>query len=212
LRVGDFKGTSYSVRELRRLYDFPETQDGTGQTVGIVELGGGYRDADLDTYFKSLGLPRPQILWVTADGTRNAPDAQTFGNDAQVELDVEIVGAIAPKARIVVYFASSSTGLGFVSAINAAVADRTNRPSVLVIGWGSPEHSEAWSTNSINAVDNALRDAALAGITVCAASGDVNQSASAKPNPEVVSFPASSPWVLAVGGTRLVSDGKTHRH
>jgi len=53
-------------------------------------------------------------------------------------LDIEVAGAIAPGAKIVVYFAPN-TDAGFLDAIAAAIHDTTNKPSVISISWGGPE-------------------------------------------------------------------------
>jgi len=55
----------FTTPELAKLYDMPANLDGTGQTIGIVELGGGFSDSDLDSYFAKLGIPKPQIEWIS---------------------------------------------------------------------------------------------------------------------------------------------------
>ena len=62
------------------------------------------------------------------------------GADAEVELDIEVAGTIAPGATIAVYFAPN-TEQGFIDAINVAIHDQ-NAPSVISISWGAPE--DAW--------------------------------------------------------------------
>src|ERR1700722_6510238 len=49
------------VPEIARLYHFPTRVDGNGQTIGILELGGGFEPKELDAYFKSVLLPAPKI-------------------------------------------------------------------------------------------------------------------------------------------------------
>ena len=68
---------------------------------------------------------------------------------------------------------------------------------------------DRWSQQSINAFNSLFHDAATLGITVCAASGDNGSSDGDDDGADHVDFPASSPWVLACGGTSLaLSDGK----
>ena len=57
-------------------------------------------------------------------------------------LDIEVVGAAAPAAQIVVYFAPN-TDQGFIDAVSTAVHDTTHKPSVVSISWGGPESSYA---------------------------------------------------------------------
>ncbi|MFK4445816.1 kumamolisin [Caballeronia udeis] len=192
--------TSYTPLDLARLYDFPGG-DGSGQCVGIIELGGGYSESDLSAYFSQLGVAQPNVVAVGVDQANNAPSGNPNGPDGEVTLDIEIVGAIVPGARIAVYFTANSDA-GFIDAVNRAVHDDTNKPSVISISWGGPETN--WTSQSQNAFDEVLQSAAALGVTVCAASGD-SGSGDGVANGDHVDFPASSPYVLACGGTHLLA-------
>jgi kumamolisin len=188
----------FEVPAISQIYNFPTRYDGTGQTIGILEFSGGYRPAEIAAYFASANLPVPHITDVSVEGATNTPGGLS---DAQVVLDVEIVGALTPKASIRVYF-SHFTETGFVAALNRAIADGV---SVISIGWGQSEIR--WNKNQIQAIDDALRLAAAKGVTVVVAAGDngvTNREQDGKPH---INFPASSPWVLAVGGTEVVASG-----
>ena len=119
-------------------------------------------------------------------------------------LDIEVSAAVAPGAKIVVYF-TPNTDQGFVDAISTAVHDSTNNPSVISISWGGPESS--WTQQAMNALDAACQSAAALGITITVASGDDGSTDGGKGNN--VDFPASSPHVLGCGGTKLVGHGTT---
>jgi kumamolisin len=193
----------FSVPQIAKLYDFPTEFDGKGQTIGLIELGGGYQDSDLDAYFTQLGLPKPKVTWISVKGAKNHPGTEA---DAQVTLDIEVAGAVAPGASIVIYFAPN-TNQGFLDAVKAAIADKTNRPSILTISWGSPEST--WALTSMQQMNDALQTAAKQGMTVVTAAGDGGVTDGVTDRRAHVDFPASSPWVLAVGGTRLTeSNGK----
>ncbi len=88
------------------------------------------------TYFAKLNIAKPSGTVVSVDGAKNSLAKNSFGPDTQVTLDIEIVGAVAPRAHIVVYFAPN-TDTGFLDAINRVVADSTNRPSVLSTSGGT---------------------------------------------------------------------------
>lgn len=148
------------------------------------------------------------MLAVPVDGAENLPTGSADGPDAEVMLDVEVVGAVAPGARIVVYFAPN-TSRGFLDAVLAAVHDGVRTPSVLSISWGAAEVD--WTSQSLRALDEAFRAAALLGVTVCTASGDDGSSDGVDDGRTHVDFPASSPHVLACGGTRLEGSGTTVR-
>ncbi|MCC4595042.1 S53 family peptidase [Xanthomonas campestris pv. phormiicola] len=193
----------YTPPQLADLYGFPQ-HDGAGQCVGLIALGGGYDRAQLAAYFAKLGVPMPQIVEVPLAGARNQRSGQTDKADIEVQMDVQIAGAIAPGAKHVVYFAPN-TDNGFLEAILNAVHDRVHAPDVIAISWGFSE--TLWTAQSREAYNRALAAAALMGITVCIASGDDGAS-DGQPGLNVC-FPASSPFVLACGGTRLQVDGQT---
>ena len=121
-------------------------------------------------------------------------------------LDIEVAGAVAPKAKIVVYF-TPNTSQGFLDAITQAVHDTVNKPSVISISWGGPEST--WTAQAIQQFDQAFQAAAALGITVCVAAGDNGSSDGVDDGQAHVDFPASSPNVLACGGTRLNANGTT---
>ncbi|CAM5222118.1 Pseudomonalisin [Castellaniella defragrans] len=194
---------SYLPTEVASLYDFPDSA-GAGQCVGLIELGGAYRAEDARAYFSALGLAAPEVTVVTADGAPTTPSGGPQGADGEVMLDVEIAGAVAPQARLVLYFAAN-TDAGFIQAFNSAVHDNQRKPSVISISWGGPEPS--WAPQSLRAFGEALQAAAMMGITVCAASGDSGASDGLSGG-DHVDFPASSPYVLACGGTRLEASAR----
>ncbi len=196
-------GTSYEPTAVATAYGFP-AGDGLGQCVAIIELGGGYKPADLDTYFSALKAGSPKVVAVSVDHAKNAPTGDSNGPDGEVMLDIEVIGAIAPAATMAVYFAPN-TDAGFLDAITQAIHDTANKPSIISISWGGPESS--WTQQAISAMDAALQEAAAMGITVCVASGDSGSSDGA--TGDNVDFPASSPHVLACGGTTLQAAGAT---
>jgi len=191
--------TSFTPLQIAGLYGFPAGK-GAGQCVAIIELGGGYASADLATYFAGLGVsPAPSVTAVSVDGGANSPTGEANGPDGEVMLDIEVVGAVAPGASIVVYFAPN-TDAGFIDAVTTAAHDAAHKPSVISISWGGPESS--WTAQSQTALDQALQAASAMGVTVCVASGD-NGSGDGVSRGDHVDFPASSPYALACGGTSL---------
>jgi kumamolisin len=190
--------------QVASLYDFPAGTDGTGQTIAIVELGGGYNQSDLDTYFSGLGLATPSVTAVSVDGGSNSPGQPA---DGEVELDIEVAGAVAPKAAQLVYFAPN-TDQGFINAIAQAV-HTTPPPIVVSISWGQSE--DQWSAQSRTSMDGVFADAAALGVTVCVAAGDNGSSDDPNSTSGVhCDFPASSPHALACGGTKLIGDLSTN--
>lgn len=192
---------SFTPPQLARLYNYPADRTGKGQTIALIELGGGYRTADIRAYFTSIGLKAPSVKAVLVDGGKNAP-SNANGADGEVMLDIEVAGGIAPGANIVVYFAPN-TDQGFLDAITTALHDVRNKPSVISISWGSAEKS--WTPQALNSFNQAFQSAAALGVTICAAAGDTGSDDSVGDKLAHVDFPASSPFVLACGGTKLVT-------
>ena len=189
--------------ELASLYDFP-SGDGAGQTLGILEFGGGYFADDLASFCQSAGVsPVPSVSVVSVD---HASTKARDGAEGEVMLDVEVVAGVCPKAKIVVYF-SSFTTKGWVDAVDAVVHDSQHNPSVLSISWGDSEDNAGWSAAAIRQVSESLQEAALLGITVCVAAGDDGSDDQVGDGRAHVDYPASDPNVLGVGGTRLRRKG-----
>jgi kumamolisin len=149
-------------------------------------------------------------------GKKNAIDAAKGGSSGssgladvllstiETTMDVELVGAFAPGAEIVVYFASSSEQ-GVYHALTTALADKKHRPTVLSLSWGEQESS--WSPKYMGLINDVLKNLSTVGVTVCVSSGDAgadNGSPDGKPS---VNFPASSPNALGCGGTTLKVSG-----
>ena len=201
---------AFDPNAVAQLYDFPAGVDGSGQVIGLIELGGGYRPSDLEAYFGGLGLPVPTVIPVSVDGATNVPSTPN-SDDSEVALDIEVVGACAPGAKIVVYFSTNDRASdGFLDALTKAVHDDENKPTIISISWGGPENP---STRGFQKqFDQVLQEAALLGVTVCVSSGD---DGAADMPPRLwdgkahVSFPASSPFALACGGTTLNAMGST---
>jgi kumamolisin len=207
--------SGFSPVTVAELYSFPPG-DGSGQTVGIIELGGGFRPGDLQTYFNGIGITTPPtVLAFSVDNATNSPGTLQNPDPAngEVMLDIEVLGAIVPNAKIVVYFAPNLTDADFSDAILAAVHDSVNKPSVISISWGGPEDSA--TGQFLDAFNTALEDAQSLNITVLVASGD-NGAADMPPAGQDqwdgqahVDFPSSSPLVLACGATRIDLSGTT---
>jgi kumamolisin len=197
--------TSFSALQIAELYAFP-AGTGRGQTIALIELGGGYKQADLDTYFKGLGITPPTVISVGVDGAANAPVGNANSADGEVMLDIEIAGALAPDATIVVYFAPN-TDQGFLDAITTAIHDTTNHPTIVSISWGGAEST--WTAQSTTNYDAALAEAGALGVTVTVAAGDSGSGDGVDDKLAHVDFPASSPHVIACGGTSIKASGTT---
>jgi kumamolisin len=196
----------YRPTEVALGYAFPPGTDGTGVTIGFLELGGGFAAAELESYFRSQGIVPPTVTAVSIDGATNEPTGDPSGPDGEVQLDLEIAGSVAPGASLVAYFAPN-TDAGFLDGLSAAVHDTTHRPAVISVSWGGPENS--WTAQARAGLNAVCEDAATMGVTVVVAAGDNGATDGETGGPPVVDFPASSPYVLACGGTQLVLNGSS---
>jgi kumamolisin len=201
--------------QVAALYDYPSNLTGKGQNVAIMSFNGapdgnphgGYSLAALKTYFtKVLGGTAPNLTDVAVMGPGNNPGPETPASGQQgdstdeVMLDACVVGSVAPGANIFMYFTEFTTQ-GWVDALQDAIAG-DNDISVISISYGNPETDGGWTVAGIQTVNQAFQAAIAAGITICCASGDDGSSDGVARGAHV-DFPASSPYVLGVGGTKL---------
>ncbi|HZC36342.1 MAG TPA: S53 family peptidase [Chthoniobacterales bacterium] len=190
---------AFNPTDLARLYNFPTSATGQGETIGIIELGGGYQHSDLNTYFQQLGLsPAPQVTAVSVDGGQNSPTGDPNSADGEVELDIEVAGAIAPGAKQKIFFAPN-TDQGFIDAVTSAVHDPD--VTLISISWGQAESS--FTSQSLDTFNQAFQEAGTMGKTVFAAAGDNGSSDGQSDGKNHVDFPSSSPFAIGCGGTTL---------
>jgi kumamolisin len=207
--------TGFTPPQLASLYSFPSNLDGTGQTIAILELGGGFHSQELTSYFQNLGIANPPNVTAATypNGGTNKPGTNALdpnNPDVEVMLDIEVSGAIAPGAKIVVYFAPDASDQSFLGVMNAILTDTVNKPNIVSISWGGPEDTA--TSQFQNEFDQLLQSAAHLGMTVCVAAGDNGSADFAADDPNWdkhahVDFPASDPFVLACGGTQLTASG-----
>jgi kumamolisin len=201
--------------ELATIYDFPNA-NAQSQCIGLLEFGGGVEQSDVAAYFQKLGVPAPNIQIVAVDGVSTDPTADP-DSTGEVMLDIDVAGAMAGGAKVAVYF-STFDEKGFIDCLSAVINDSGNDPGVLSVSWGWDENQPfnntvLWSPAAIDHVNHSLLAIAQLGITVCVSTGDDGSEAQVQDGHAHVNFPATSPYVLAVGGTtlhaRTGTNGKT---
>jgi kumamolisin len=199
---------SLAPRQVAGLYQFPLNINATGQTVGLIEFGGGYRESDVQEYFSSQGLLTPSVAPVAVDGVTNSPGSS---GDLEVALDIEVAGSVAQGAAIVVYFAPGTEG-GWVDVVTTAIMGENlpagwNAPSVISISWGLSELEKSgdpsWTQAAFDAMSQTFEEAAMLGITVFVSSGDNGSDCRVGNHRAHVNYPASDPWVTSCGGTTI---------
>jgi kumamolisin len=200
-----------TVAELEKRYNFPPG-DGAGQQIVIAEFDGGYFADDLEASCAKNGLPVPSVTVVslgqtpfTLDQIKRMHQPQQ-GNEldasGEVNMDVQIVASLCPKAEIFVYFAPFSQK-GWVDLLNKVIGGDPAKPVTVSVSWGLAEDAPDWSDAARTEINNRLQAASMLGITVCVSSGDDGSGDGMTDGRTHVDFPSSSPFVLSVGGTML---------
>ncbi len=207
----------YWPPQVASMYNFPPGH-GAGQSIGIVELGGGYVLDDLDAYFtgtEMCNLPQaPTINAISVDGGTNNPNAPN--GDGEVCLDIEVAGSIAYEATLNVYFGNPTT-LGGLAAMADCISQAVDDGNTVVTSSVGNIWESAVSSTQVSAFEAVLQAAADANVSVLHGAGDWGAwgSTSAVPQPPYnppssapvaqVDYPSSSAWMTTTGGTSLTA-------
>lgn len=192
--------------ELAAIYAFPNANV-QRQCIGLLEFGGGVDTSDVTSYFQKINLPAPTVHVVPVNGASTDPSADP-NSTGEVMLDVDVAGALANGATLAVYF-STFDEKGLVDCLSAVINDARNDPAVVSISWGWAENQPfnnsgvVWSPAAIEHCNESFLAASRLGITICVSTGDDGSEAQVQDGLAHVNFPATSPYVLAVGGTTL---------
>ena len=190
------QGGGFAPADLNGAYDAtPLLQSGVqgnNQTVAVFELDG-YQSSDVSQYFQTYNLGSPSISNVLVDGF----DGSAGAGAIEVELDIEVVAAMAPKAAQIVYQGPNSTQ-GVNDTYNQIVTD--NKAQIATISWGECESQTG--NAELQTLDNILSQGSAEGIAMYAASGDSGAYDCNDTNLAVDS-PASDPNITGAGGTNL---------
>jgi kumamolisin len=194
-------GNGLLPSQMAQLYGLTAARQGAGQCIAIIEPTGGYDPDDVAKSCEAMNIPVPQIADIAVGNGRNTRGVNAKA-DLEVALDIQVVAAVAPQARIVVYFTELSEP-GLVAGVCRAVHG-PERPDVIIITWGEPE--TVWPSQSRLGLDPVLQDAVRLGVTVVATAGDDLARERMSGGKLYVNYPASSPYVLGCGGTRITLD------
>ena len=192
---------AYQINQL-----YQQSIQGQGMTIGVAEFSEPYNPNDIANYAACVGIATPQIQNINVDGTVAAGSGE-----GEAAMDLELIAGLAPKAQILDYQANTdsvSFAQALVDVFNRVATD--HKVQVLSVSYGTGENS--FSSSELDAVNRSLRTLAAEGISVFVSSGDCGAYALRLRHPDVaeVSFPASAPYAIAVGGTYLqVNDSNT---
>jgi kumamolisin len=202
-------GCSSPVLQHRRVYTEQQVQTAYGidqlrsQAAGtpvitVLDLGGGWLPSDLKQAGQCFGYAPPAVNQAQGDGV---PAAINNAND-ETSLDVQTVAAIAPGAQLRLV---QTTPSGMLDAFSRALGGWGTVPDVISLSYGGCALSENSAAPAFAAALNAvLAMTALTGVSSFVAAGDSGSTTCGTSVPgTTLSYPAVSPFVTAVGGTRL---------
>ncbi len=202
-KVGSGPAGGYTPSELKGAYDINPLASagytGAGQTVAVMELDG-YKASNISNYSKYYGLGSPAPTNVYVDGYNGAAGQ----GETEVELDIEVINAIAPKAQVMVY-EGPNTDQGLIDTYQKIASD--NMAKSISVSWGISELQA--STSMMNSLHTIFQQIAIQGQSIFAASGDSGAYDSGNSTLSVDS-PANDPYVTGVGGTRLNLSGTSY--
>lgn len=194
--LGNGPAGGYTPTELRSAYDVAPLSsagyDGSGQTVALFELDG-YVQSNITTYDNNynLGSPAPQTVLV--DGYNGSAGS----GEGEVELDIEVINAMAPKANVKVYEGPNSTQ-GVIDTYQKIATDDTAKE--ISTSWGESELQS--NTSTMNSMHSIFQQMATQGQSIFSASGD-SGAYDGGGSQLAVDSPANDPEVTGVGGTAL---------
>ncbi|HEX5192341.1 MAG TPA: S53 family peptidase [Solirubrobacteraceae bacterium] len=187
---------------------------GKGERVALIEIDG-FKRSDIRTFAACFGLPIGPIK-IFHVGTRH-----NLKPSFETTLDLEMLLASAPGvfSRRVGVYQARATGATVLRALTAPLRKPKNRPDVISASLGICEpglvRTRSVGRSGADAFNRTLEVAAANGVSVLSSAGDAGSTACVNPRSRVgkpfkikaVSFPASSPWVTAVGGTNFLLNG-----
>jgi hypothetical protein len=203
--------SGYTPAQIRKAYGFDQIQfgdgttaaDGAGQTIAIIDAFNHPNiAADLDVFSTQFGLPDAHLTVVNQTGGSRLPAADA-GWAGEISLDVEWAHAIAPAANILLVEANSAQDSDLMAAVD--YARKAPGVSVISMSWGGSEYFSFRGDESATqlALDTAFTTpSGHDGVTFVASAGDSGFN-------NGVQWPASSPNVVAVGGTSLQTSDAT---
>ena len=194
--------------EVGNAYQFPpyiNDYPAAVTNVAIIEVGGGYTTADLDSTFAYNGLAIPAIVDISVNGGQNY--GSSGGASDETMLDILCCGGAALYAKLLMYFAPDTfdlnTALTYIyDAVNAAVIDNVNNPSVVSVSYGFGQSYWNAIPGLVASFETTFQQGVIKGISICVASGDDGAQGRNDTAPSV-GYPGASPYCICCGGTRL---------
>jgi kumamolisin len=203
-QIGTGPGGGLAPSDIATAYNLSGVSvDGSGQTLGLFELGG-YNESDVANYVAYYGLRPVPLQTVLVDGFSGG----VRRDNSEATLDIELQIALAPGASRIVVYEGPNSNTGVLHTYNRIATDNVARQ--ISTSWGLSELES--SPAMISAESAIFQQMAIQGQTICAAAGD-NGAYDSGGSDLSVDDPASQPYVLGTGGTQLfVNAGQAYDH
>ncbi len=189
--------------QIARAYAFDQLYTlgfkGQGMRVGVVELGDPYSRNDVANYAACNGVDL-KVRNIQVGGPM--PPGPGAGEAA---LDLEMIAGLAPEAEILDYQTPRADDVGFLDVLTRIAID--DQVQVVSISYGAGE--DQFDASYLARFNDLLQILAVEGISVFISSGDCGAFTNGIFGELMVSFPASAPWAIAVGGTILQGNSET---
>jgi subtilase family serine protease len=190
----------YTPQQVQTAYGIDTLRSRASGTpiITVLDLGGGWLRNDLELAGQCFGYSPPDVTQTQGDGV----GAAIANADGETSLDLQTVAAVAPGAQLRLV---QTTRSGILDGFSRAVGDRRGLPDVISLSYGGCAFAENRGAPAYTAVINAvLAITALTGVSAFVAAGDSGSTTCGTLVPgTTLSYPAVSPFVTAVGGTRL---------
>jgi subtilase family serine protease len=190
----------YTPQQVQTAYGIDTLRSRASGTpvITVLDLGGGWLRNDLELAGQCFGYSPPDVTQTQGDGVA----AAIANADGETSLDLQTVAAVAPGAQLRLV---QTTSAGLLDGFSRAVGDRRGLPDVISLSYGGCAFAENRGAPAYTAVIKAvLAMTALTGVSSFVAAGDSGSTTCGSLVPgTTLSYPAVSPFVTAVGGTRL---------
>ena len=186
--TGSGQGGQFLGSDMRAAYGGGTTLDGTGQVVGLIELGP-YRLADVTSYFSSLSQPLNVPIVNVLVGVNGVCGVGC--DDGEEAIDIQQAIAMAPNLSALIVYETNGASTDALSAYSQAASDNIAKQLSLSFGWGGTPGSEP-------GYEQVFEELEAQGTSSFVASGDAGASLSG-------GYPGNSPNITDSGGTDLTT-------
>ncbi len=207
--VASYQGY-FTPADISAAYSVPAALNGSGQTIAII-MGAFPSGTDIGSFWQASGIASTATSFNKVSIFGGPTAASQSADVTEVTLDSEWSTAMAPGAQFKIYGIPTLSLSNLLAACTQILADAAADSTLRVVSYSGSGSENLISVGSLQAASQTLAQLAAAGITFLASSGDGGSNPNSgtagngynPANPLTVGYPASDPYVTAVGGTTL---------